>query len=164
MSRGKMLLFKKLYQNHYTYITGKIVSKKRLLAGVPDHLSELDEAVEIQRIAAGVGFDWNDPEDVLKKIEEEIQEVKEAHDRKNVQELEEELGDLAFALVNLCRFYDIKPERAVKKANKKFMERFSHVEDQVNESGKPWSQFSLDELDVFWDQAKALAKKTIEGR
>ncbi len=132
----------------------KLEERKSVLEGVPKHLPALMRAEKLQKKAAKVGFDWKDLKGVKEKVLEEWKEFWEALERGNREEIEHEFGDLLFALVNLARFLNIEPEEALQKANERFIKRFSHVERRVKESGKPWEEFTLEELDRFWEEAK----------
>jgi len=131
------------------------VPEGRVLDDIPHALPALNRADKLQKRAAQVGFDWGDPLPVLDKIEEEIAELREAIASGDKLEMEHELGDLLFAQVNLARHLQINPETALRYTNKKFTNRFQYIEDRVRESGKQWQQFSLDELDCWWDEAKS---------
>jgi MazG family protein len=132
----------------------KIEKRKSVLEGVPKHLPALMRAEKLQKKASKVGFDWSCAEDVEKKVQEEWKELKEAIESGNKEKIEHEFGDLLFALVNLARFLKIDPEEALQKANERFIERFSHVERRVKESGKRWEDFSVEQLEEFWQEAK----------
>lgn len=133
-----------------------------LLDGVPRDLPGLLKALEYQKKAAKVGFDWEKPEEVLAKIEEELQELKEAAalsaDRKEAskQRQEEELGDLLFSVVNLARFLNIDPELAIVRTNKKFYKRFSYIEKQLRLRGEKIEHTDLIEMERLWQAAKQL--------
>jgi len=129
-------------------------ASKRVLDDIPQALPALNRAVKLQSRASKVGFDWNDPLLVLDKIEEEIAELREAIAAGDQIEIEHELGDMIFAQVNLARHLDVNPETALRYTNRKFERRFGHVEDRVMESDREWQQFTLDELDGFWEEAK----------
>ncbi len=120
------------------------------LDGVPRHLPALSAAKRLQEKAARVGFDWKNPEPVLEKIREEIDELAAAPPDR----LEDEMGDVMFALTNLARFINLDPEEALRKANDRFRRRFQVVEAKVRESGRTMESYSLEELDVFWEEAK----------
>ncbi|RFU66912.1 nucleoside triphosphate pyrophosphohydrolase [Peribacillus saganii] len=127
------------------------------LAGISPSLPQLMQSFEYQKAAAKVGFDWDKVDPAWEKVKEEMNEV-EAELLKNEvdhNKLKSELGDLFFSIVNVSRFYRIQPEEAVHTANRKFQQRFSYIEKCVRESGKSFADFSLDELDHFWDEAKA---------
>lgn len=127
-----------------------------LLSGVPRSLPGLLRAYQIQSRAAKVGFDWprGDLTPVLAKIHEEVDEIAEAAVSAERHRVGEELGDLFFALVNLARHLDFNPEVLIQEANGKFADRFGHIEEKVNRSGRDWGSYSLEELDGFWEEAK----------
>jgi tetrapyrrole methylase family protein/MazG family protein len=125
--------------------------EKGILDGVPKSLPALTQAQEYQDRAARVGFDWPVVDGVLEKIVEEIQEIKAAT---NEEELAEEIGDLFFVLVNLARWKKIDAESALRETNMKFRKRFAYVEQSAKKQGRELSSMSLDEMDVFWDEAK----------
>ena len=104
--------------------------------------------------AARAGFDWEHSEDVVEKLHEEIEEVKEAINRNHEDDIRAELGDLLFSVVNVSRYLGHNPEELLNHNIKKFVRRFRHVEDRVHESGKEFKEFTLEELDTFWDEAK----------
>ncbi len=119
------------------------------------HLPNLMRAYSIQKQAAKVGFDWGDVRGAWDKVKEELKEFEEEMERNGADgSLEKEFGDVLFALVNVARFYKFNPEEALFRTNQKFLRRFSHVEKKVQESGKPFADFTLDELDAFWNEAK----------
>lgn len=125
-----------------------------IVAGIPKHLPALQKAHQVQKRAARAGFDWNNINDVLDKLHEEIEEVKEAISRNHEADIREELGDLLFATVNVSRFLGHNPEELLNHNIKKFVRRFQSVEEQVHATGKEFSEFTLDELDVFWNKVK----------
>ncbi len=128
--------------------------KKSLLEGVPKSLSSLLRAYRIQEKASKIGFDWEKKEDVWVKVEEELKELKEAEQSGDMERTEEELGDLLFSLVNYSRFLKINPENALRRANDKFIKRFSYVEEKINSSGNNLVDASLEEMDKFWEESK----------
>lgn len=128
--------------------------KKSVLEGVPKSLPALVKATRIQDKAKGVGFDWEKPEQVWEKVQEELQEFKEASDSLDQEAMESEFGDVLFSLINYSRFIDIDPETALERTNKKFIHRFQYLEGKANEMGKPLSEMTLAEMDVFWNEAK----------
>lgn len=131
-----------------------------ILADIPKNLPALSQAAKIQKRCAHVGFDWHNINDVFAKIEEEVLEVKEelyANDV-NMTALSEELGDLMFAVVNLCRHAKQDPETLLRKANQKFTKRFHGVEAQVLQSKRDFSQHSLAQLEQYWQQVKTQEK------
>jgi tetrapyrrole methylase family protein / MazG family protein len=132
---------------------GKVES---ILDGVGFEIPNLIRAYEIQKKAASVGFDWDDIRPALDKVQEEIKELEEELGKTTVNDelLMDEFGDILFALVNVARFLKIQPEEALFRANEKFKCRFQYIEKRVKESGKTFSEYSLEELDLYWDEAK----------
>ncbi|MCD6363666.1 MAG: nucleoside triphosphate pyrophosphohydrolase [Synergistetes bacterium] len=128
--------------------------KKSILDGVPPHLPALLRAYELQERARRVGFDWNRTEEVMKKVEEEWKEFREAYSKGDRGKMEEELGDLLFAIVNLARFIGVNPEIALHSINEKFKRRFLYIENKAKEENKPLSSFSLEEMERWWEEAK----------
>jgi len=129
---------------------------KTVLSGVPAALPALIKAQRVQEKAANVGFDWEERHDVWKKVKEEIAEVDAEIAAGNHRRIEEEMGDLFFALVNAARLYDVNPENSLEKANSKFIRRFNHVEARANEMGRRLSDMTLAEMDELWNEAKAM--------
>lgn len=123
-----------------------------LLSGIPRQLPALQKTHRMTSKAARVGFDWPDVEGVLDKIAEEAEEVTRAADD---TEVEAELGDLLFAIANLARHMGVDPEVALQKTNARFLSRFSHVESRARKAGRDMTDMTLEELDAFWDEAKA---------
>jgi len=124
-----------------------------VLADIPKNLPALSQAAKIQKRCSHIGFDWDNVDDVFAKIEEEVQEVK-AELHCNPEALSEELGDLLFAVVNLCRHAKQDPETILRKANKKFTKRFQSVECKVNQSTKNFTDHKLIELEQYWQEVK----------
>ena len=129
-------------------------STPSLLSGVKAGQPALTRAMELQRKASRVGFDWNDPRAVLRKIREEADEIEAALDRGKANELAEETGDLLFALVNLARHTGVDPELALRGTNAKFERRFGHIERALAAQGRSLESASLEEMDSLWDEAK----------
>ncbi len=134
---------------------------KSVLAGVPSSLPALVKASRIQEKAKGVGFDWEEKEQVWEKVEEELQEFKaefNVADPKAVdrEKAEAEFGDLLFSLINYARFIHINPEDALEKTNRKFIKRFQYLESKSKELHKSLKDMSLAEMDIFWNEAKKL--------
>jgi len=127
-----------------------------VLDGVPPALPALHKAHQIQRKAARVGFDWKDVAPVLAKVEEELDEIRSAIDRDNPDEIREEIGDLLFSVANLSRFFGENAELSLHRTIDKFMRRFRSIEQEVHRRGKVMTDFSLEELDHFWEQAKTM--------
>ncbi len=128
--------------------------KKSVLEGVPKGLPALVKASRIQEKVAGVGFDWEKPEQVWEKVQEELQEFQEELASGDSEKMEEEFGDVIFSLVNYARFLGINPENALERTNKKFIGRFQYLEQKAKELGKPLNDMTLGEMDVFWEEAK----------
>ncbi|HTS25441.1 MAG TPA: nucleoside triphosphate pyrophosphohydrolase [Bryobacteraceae bacterium] len=125
-----------------------------LLDGVPRALPALVEAQQIASRAAGVGFDWENPDQVLEKLHEELAEFAEARQRASHAELEDELGDLLFVLVNLARFVKVDPEQALRKTNAKFRRRFGYIERKLAERGIKIEESNIQEMEALWQEAK----------
>lgn len=132
---------------------------KSVLGGVPQSLPALVKAMRIQEKARGVGFDWEEKEQVWEKVEEEMNEFRNEFDVTNNQPIDKdraqhEFGDLLFSLINYARFVDINPEEALERTNKKFIKRFTYLESKAKEMGKSLADMTLAEMDVFWEEAK----------
>jgi MazG family protein len=128
--------------------------KKSVLAGIPKSMPALLLAYRVGEKAAGVGFDWNDPEDVLDKLKEEFAEFEEEFGSDNKEGMIDELGDLIFALVNLARKTGIDPEYALRRTVGRFVERFGHIEDSLKKQGRSFSETTLEEMEQLWQEAK----------
>lgn len=129
-----------------------------ILDDVPSSLPGLSRARKLTRRAANVGFDWPDRLSVFNKLDEELTELHEAINSNKQDHIEEEFGDLLFVLANLSRHIKIDPESALRRANQKFIKRFQFIEDYVSRQGKRLEDYSLSELDAFWDAAKSSEK------
>lgn len=129
--------------------------KKSVLEGVPKSLPALVKAIRIQDKARGVGFDWEHPDQVFEKVEEELSELKVELEKKS-DKIEEEFGDLLFSLVNYARFIGVNPEDALEKTNKKFIKRFQYLEQASSEDGKKMGEMTLEEMDFYWEKAKSI--------
>jgi MazG family protein len=132
----------------------KAESPQGLLAGVPRALPALVEAQQITSRAARAGFDWRNAEEVLAKLDEERAEFGEACERGSQDQIEDELGDLLFVLVNLARFVKVDPEQALRRTNAKFRQRFGHVERRLAAQGKELPGTPIEELEALWQEAK----------
>ena len=124
-------------------------------------VSSLSLAYQLTRKASRLGFDWPDIEGVLKKMDEEIEEFREALSLQNRRRVREELGDLFFVLVNISRFLRIDPEEALRKTVEKFMRRFHYIETSLHKKGKSFHQSNLIEMDQLWEEAKKSKKRNI---
>lgn len=127
---------------------------KTVLAGVPTSLPALVKAFRIQEKAAHVGFDWEQRRQVWDKVKEEIAEFEAEADSMDADKMENEMGDIFFALVNAARLYDIIPENALERTNRKFTRRFNYLEQRVKESGRNIKDLTLAEMDEIWNEAK----------
>jgi MazG family protein len=125
-----------------------------LLAPVPRALPALVEAQQISSRAAGAGFDWENPEQVLEKLHEELAEFAEARRAASHDELENEMGDLLFVLVNLARFVKVDPEQALRRTNAKFRKRFAYIEGKLAERGRKLEDSNIGEMEALWQEAK----------
>lgn len=133
--------------------------KKSVLEGVPKSLPAMVKAQRIQDKARGVGFDWDNEEQVWEKVHEELSEFKTEADKPDNQKLmEEEFGDLLFSLINFARFKGINPEDALEKTNKKFIRRFQYLETESAKDGKKIGEMTLAEMDEYWNRSKTLEK------
>ena len=130
--------------------------KTSVLQGVPVSLPAMVKANRIQDKVAGVGFDWERPEQVYEKVEEELSELKIEVAKGDADKMESELGDVLFSIINYARFLKINPENALERTNKKFIKRFQYLEAKSKEINKPLSEMTLSEMDVFWEEAKRL--------
>ncbi len=130
--------------------------KKTVLSGVPKSLPAMIKAYRIQDKVKGVGFDWQNRDDVWEKVQEEIAEVQAEIRSKNQEKLEEEFGDLFFTLINTARLYDVNPENALERTNQKFISRFAYLEKQTLASGRSLKEIPLEEMDRLWEESKTL--------
>ena len=130
--------------------------KISVLEGVPNGLPALVKANRIQDKVAGVGFDWEKPEQVWEKVQEELEEFQDEVQQGNVDAMESEFGDVLFSMVNYARFLNINPENALERTNKKFIKRFQYLENKAKEQGKALKDMTLSEMDVFWEEAKTI--------
>ena len=127
-----------------------------VLDGVPEKLPSLLKAYRLQEKASKVGFDWDKKEDVWKKVIEEIEEMHSSEKNDSAAELENEIGDVFFAMTNYSRFLGINPENALRKSNTKFKYRFQYVEKKIQESGRQINESNLAEMDKYWEEAKSI--------
>lgn len=130
--------------------------KKSVLEGVPRSLPALVKANRIQDKVAGVGFDWEEPEQVFEKLKEELEELQHEIKAGDRSKIEDEFGDVMFSMINYARFLNIDPENALERTNKKFIKRFQYLESKSKEIGKPLKDMTLSEMDVFWEEAKKI--------
>jgi tetrapyrrole methylase family protein/MazG family protein len=131
-------------------------STTEVMKDVPKCLPALMRGYKVQKIAAKAGFDWDNIEDVFKKVREEIGELEEVYKGQNEEKITEEIGDLLFSVVNLSRFLGIQPELAITATTNKFIDRFEYVEKKALENGLKLEEMTLKEMDAFWDEAKVV--------
>ncbi len=129
--------------------------RESILEGIPKELPALIKAHRVQSRAAKVGFDWKDINELLEKLNEELREFREALDKKSQEDIEDELGDIFFSLVNISRFVGVNPEDALRKTISKFISRFRYIEIKAKEMGKNLSEMTLEEMDKLWEEAKS---------
>lgn len=132
--------------------------KKSVLEGVPQSLPAVIKASRIQEKVAGIGFDWEQPEQVWDKVQEELSELNEEIKAGNNENIEKEFGDVLFSMINYARFINVNPENALEKTNKKFINRFQYLERESKKEGKNLADMSLAEMDVFWEKSKEFFK------
>lgn len=130
--------------------------RKSVMDGLPVTLPELLRAYRIQEKAAKVGFDWNNVDDVYKKVVEETEELQVEVAAGNKEAIEQEFGDLLFALINYARFIGVNPENALRATNQKFQKRFRYIEQQLEAIGKKVTESNLEEMDKFWNESKGI--------
>ncbi len=128
--------------------------KKSVLQGVPVGLPALVKANRIQDKVSGVGFDWEKPEQVFEKLQEELKEFTEEVDNGSTEKMEAEFGDVLFSMVNYARFLNINPENALERTNKKFAQRFRYLEKRAKENGRSLREMSLEEMNIYWEESK----------
>lgn len=127
---------------------------KSVLSGVPKSLPALIKASRIQDKVAGVGFDWEEPQQVFEKVKEELVELQTEVEKNNQDEIEDEFGDVLFSMINYARFLKIDPETALERTNKKFIFRFKYLEEKAKQNNLDLSEMSLLEMNKFWEEAK----------
>ena len=130
--------------------------KTSVLEGVPKSLPALVKANRIQDKVAGVGFDWEQPEQVFEKLQEELEELQHEVNEDNTEKIEQEFGDVLFSMINYARFLKVDPENALERTNKKFIKRFQYLESKAKSMGKALKDMTLEEMDVYWNEAKKL--------
>ena len=133
--------------------------KKSVLEGVPKSLPAIVKAYRIQEKVRGIGFDWENKNQVWDKVQEEIEEFQREEKKNDTEKMEEEFGDVLFSLVNYSRFVNVNPEDALEKTNKKFIRRFQFMEQKIKEDGLDLSKLSFEQMNNFWDMAKVACLK-----
>lgn len=132
---------------------------KTVLSGVPNALPSLIKAYRIQDKARNVGFDWQERADVWDKVREELGELQVELEKEDKEKSTEEFGDFLFSLINAARLYHINPDNALEHTNQKFIRRFNYLEQKVKESGKDFKDLALEQMDAYWNEAKALERQ-----
>lgn len=132
--------------------------KKSVLEGVPKSLPAMVKANRVQDKVAGVGFDWEKPEQVWEKVQEELNELNSEVKKGNIGNIESEFGDVLFSMINYARFINVNPENALERTNKKFINRFQYLETEAKKLKKSLHEMSLAEMDVFWEASKSKFK------
>ena len=130
--------------------------KKSVLEGVPNSLPAMIKANRVQDKVAGVGFDWEKPEQVWEKVQEELSELNQEIENGTPESIESEFGDVLFSMINYARFIKVNPENALERTNKKFISRFQYLEEASKKLGKPLKDMTLAEMDIYWNEAKKL--------
>ena len=130
--------------------------KKSVLQGVPKSLPAMVKSTRIQEKARGVGFDWDNKEQVFEKVKEEFSELHKEVEKNDVSAIEDEFGDVLFSMINYARFIGVDPEMALERTNKKFIRRFQYLEAESKKDGKEMGEMTLDEMDEYWNKAKKL--------
>ena len=143
-------------KNNWEKIKLQEKDRESVLTGVPNSLPAMVKAYRMQEKVRGVGFDWNNAEQVWEKVNEEIAELQHEIAVGDDEKKEKEFGDLLFSLVNYARFIGVNPEDALERTNKKFVQRFKYIEQQSKKHGKSLKNMTLAEMDVFWDEAKKI--------
>ena len=133
-----------------------VETKKQLLEQVENDQPALNYAVALQQTAASVGFDWSDIRGIISKIHEEADEVTAELDGADPTRLQDEIGDLLFAITNLARHLQVDPQQALQQTNQKFRQRFAFIESQLQAQGKSLQDASLTEMDALWEQSKRI--------
>jgi XTP/dITP diphosphohydrolase len=130
--------------------------RSSVLEGVPKSLPALIKASRIQEKVKGVGFDWDEPNQVWDKVQEELEELQVEVNAGDQDKIEAEFGDVLFSMINYARFLNVNPEDALERTNKKFIKRFQYLESKAGQLGKPLMDMTLAEMDIFWEEAKKL--------
>ena len=130
--------------------------KTSVLEGVPKSLPSMVKAIRIQEKVRGIGFDWDNKEQVWEKVKEELYELKEEIDKDDLEKTKDEFGDFLFSLINYSRFLNLNPEDALEQTNRKFIHRFQIMEKEIKKEGKDLLNMNLDQMDLYWNKAKAI--------
>ena len=161
-SEGKENEVKQVLQNWEQIKLKEKDGNKSVLAGVPEALPSLIKAYRIQDKARNVGFDWEDKQDVWKKVREELDELEAELKKEDKDRSTRELGDFLFSVINAARLYKLNPDNALEHTNQKFIRRFNYIEEHSIKAGRPLTEMTLDEMDALWNEAKAQEKEQID--
>ena len=147
---------KKEVENSWEKLKLKEKGRKKVLDGLPDKIPPMIKAIIIQKKVRNIGFDWENKNQVLEKIKEELKELQEETSKNKIKE---EVGDLLFSVINYARFINIDPEEALELTNRKFKKRFNYLESEIKKEGKNLNEMSLNEMNVYWNKSKSITKK-----
>ncbi|MBQ6188494.1 MAG: nucleoside triphosphate pyrophosphohydrolase [Prevotella sp.] len=161
-SDGKENEVKHVLQNWEQIKLKEKDGNKSVLSGVPEALPSLIKAYRIQDKARNVGFDWEDKQDVWKKVREELDELEAELKKEDKDRSTRELGDFLFSVINAARLYKLNPDNALEHTNQKFIRRFNYIEEHSIKAGRPLTEMTLDEMDALWNEAKAQEKEQID--
>ena len=161
-SDGKENEVKNVLQNWEQIKLKEKDGNKSVLSGVPEALPSLIKAYRIQDKARNVGFDWEDKQDVWKKVREELDELEAELKKEDKDRSTRELGDFLFSVINAARLYKLNPDNALEHTNQKFIRRFNYIEEHSIKAGRPLTEMTLDEMDALWNEAKAQEKEQID--
>ena len=153
--KNEKKLTEKEVENNWEKLKLKEKGRRKLLDGVPNKIPPMTKAMVIQKKVRNVGFDWENKNQVLEKIKEELKELQEETSKKKIKE---EVGDLLFSVINYARFINIDPEEALELTNTKFKKRFNYLESETNKKGKKLKKMSLNEMNVYWNKSKTITK------
>ena len=146
---------KKEVENSWEKLKLKEKGRKKVLDGVPEKIPPMIKAMIIQKKVRNIGFDWENKNQVLEKIKEELKELQEETSKNKIKE---EVGDLLFSVINYARFINIDPEEALESTNRKFKKRFNYLESEIKKEGKNLNKMSLNEMNVYWNKSKSITK------
>lgn len=154
-NRNKKKITKKEVENSWEKLKLKEKGRKKVLDGVPEKIPPMIKAMIIQKKVRNIGFDWENKNQVLEKIKEELKELQEETSKNKIKE---EVGDLLFSVINYARFINIDPEEALELTNRKFKKRFNYLESEIKKEGKNLNKMSLNEMNVYWNKSKSITK------
>ena len=146
---------KKEVENSWEKLKLKEKGRKKVLDGVPEKTPPMIKAMIIQKKVRNIGFDWENKNQVLEKIKEELKELQEETSKNKIKE---EVGDLLFSVINYARFINVDPEEALELTNRKFKKRFNYLESEIKKEGKNLNKMSLNEMNVYWNKSKSITK------